>query len=254
MRTVPQSIAVVAAIAFALLLVPLVAVVAEAPWASLTEELTAPETLSAVRLSIVVSLGAVAISLLLGVPLAFALARGTFRGKGLVRTVVTVPLVLPPVVTGVALLSGFGRRSAIGELVGFGLSNSTVGATIAATIVAMPFLVLAVEGTLNSVDPELEKVAATLGAPPLARWWRISLPLARPGILAGAVLAWARALGEFGATITFAGNIPGVSRTLPLEIAIALESNQARATAISLLMLFVSLVVLISLRDRWLRR
>ena len=113
---------------------------------------------------------------------------------------------------------------------------------------------LSVEGALHSVDPDYERVAAALGAPPLARWWRISLPLARPAILAGAVLAWARALGEFGATITFAGNIAGVSRTLPLEIAVALESEPGRATSVSLLMLGVSLVVLVLLRDRWLRR
>ncbi len=253
-RAVPRSVVAVGIVGVTVLAVPLAAIIFEAPWAEVGSHLGSAETKSAIRVSMIVSFSAAALSVLLGVPLAFILARSNIRGKALLRTVITVPLVLPPVVTGVALLAGFGRRSVLGQLLGFGLSNSMTGAILAATIVAMPFLVLSVEGSLHSIDPDYERVAAAFGAPPLARWWRIGLPLSRSAILAGAVLAWARALGEFGATITFAGNIAGVSRTLPLEIAVALESDPGRATAVSLLMLGVSLVVLVTLRDRWIRR
>lgn len=254
LTTVPAPVAAVAVVGVLLLIVPVMALLVEAPWSSVVAELTNEATLSAVRVSMIVSLTATAASVLLGVPLAYTLARLDFWGKPLIRTVVTVPLVLPPVVTGVALLAGFGRRSALGQALGFGLSNSMVGAIVAATVVAMPFLVLSVEGSLRASGTGHEELAASLGAPPLARWWRISLPMARPAIVAGAVLAWARALGEFGATITFAGNISGVSRTLPLEIATALEASRERAVALSLLMLFVSLAVLTGLRDRWVPR
>lgn len=236
------------------LAIPIAAIFVEAPWSQMISHLSSAQTLSAIRVSLIVSLSAAIISVIVGVPIAFILARSTLPGKALLRTLITVPLVLPPVVTGVALLAGFGRRSLLGEALGFGLSNSMAGAILAATIVAMPFLVLSVEGSLRSIDPDYEHIGATLGAPPLARWWRISVPMARPAIIAGAVLAWARALGEFGATITFAGNIAGVSRTLPLEIAVALESDPGRATAVSLAMLGVSLIVLVTLRDRWISR
>jgi len=235
-KTVPPVVMVVGVIGILFLAIPISAIFVEAPWPEMTSHLRSAETTTAVRVSIIVSVSAAVISVIVGVPIAFILARSAIPGKALLRTLITVPLVLPPVVTGVALLAGFGRRSLLGEAMGFGLSNSMTGAILAATIVAMPFLVLSVEGAL-----------------PLARWWRISLPMARPAIIAGAVLAWARALGEFGATIPFAGNIAGVSRTLPLEIAVALESDPGRATAVSLLMLGVSMIVLVTLRDRWLR-
>jgi molybdate transport system permease protein len=245
-----------AAVGVLLFLVPVVALLVEAPWGSLFEELSSSETVTATRVSLVVSLVATAISVVLGVPMAFALAHLSFWGKPVARTIITVPLVLPPVVTGVALASAFGRRTLFGDIFGFGLTSTTTGAILAAAVVATPFLVLTVEGTLRSTDPGYEQLAATLGAPPLARWWRVSLPLARPGILAGAILAWARALGEFGATITFAGNTEGITRTLPLEISIALENpaSRDRAIAISMFMLAVSLTVLITLRDRWIPR
>ncbi len=251
---VPRPVVALAVVGVAILVIPLLALLLDAPWRQLGRLLFTAETLTAVRVSLIVSLAAVFLSVVIGVPTAFVLARTEFRGKALVRTVVTVPLVLPPVVTGVALLSGFGRRGLLGSLTGRGLSASTTGAILAATLVAMPFLILSVEGALRNSDPRYEQLGASLGARPLARWWRISLPLARPSILAGAILAWARALGEFGATITFAGNIEGVTRTLPLEVSIALESDPDRAVALSLLMLAVALTVLVALRDRWVPR
>ena len=251
---VPPLVIALAVAGIVVLVIPLVALLTDAPWTDLPSLLLTSATLTAIRVSLIVSLSAVVLSVLIGVPTAFVLARTDFIGKSLVRTVVTVPLVLPPVVTGVALLSGFGRRGLLGSITGWGLSNSTVGAVLAATVVAMPFLILSVEGALRNSDPAYEQLAASLGAKPLARWWQISLPLARPSILAGAILAWARALGEFGATITFAGNIAGVTRTLPLEVSIALNDEPERAVALSLLMLAVALVVLVTLRDRWVPR
>ncbi|MGI9613467.1 MAG: molybdate ABC transporter permease subunit, partial [Acidimicrobiales bacterium] len=218
---VPRSVILLAAIGLVVLSVPLAGLLLDAPWGRLSALLLTSETLTAARVSLIVSLSAAALSVLIGVPAAFVLARTDFAGKAIVRTIVTVPLVLPPVVTGVALLSGFGRRGLLGSITGWGLSASTLGAIVAATLVAMPFLILSVEGALRTADPRYEEVAASFGARPFARWWRVSLPMIRPAILAGAILAWARALGEFGATITFAGNIEGVTRTLPLDVSIA---------------------------------
>jgi len=250
----PTSIVLIAVGAITLLVLPLVGLMIQAPWGSLFSLLGNEATLTAIRVSAVVSLSAAALSIVIGVPLAFVLAKVDFPGKSIIRTIVTVPLVLPPVVTGVALIYGFGRNGLLGTVLGFGLPFTTVGAVIAATVVAMPFLVLSVEGALRSVDPRFDQMAASLGAGPMHRWWRVSLPMIRPSILAGAVLAWARALGEFGATITFAGNVPGVTRTLPLEVSTAINSDPDRAVALSLLMLAVSLAVLIGLRDSWVPR
>ncbi|MEM7337811.1 MAG: ABC transporter permease [Actinomycetota bacterium] len=250
----PRAVVVLAGVGLAVLMVPVLGLLTDAPWTRIPELLATDATLVAMRVSLVVSLSAVVLSVLIGVPTAFVLARLDFPGKALLRTIVSVPLVLPPVVTGVALLSGFGRRGLLGDLTGVGLSNTTVGAVLAATLVAMPFLILSVEGALRNADPEYEAVAASLGAGPLARWWRVSVPLARPSIVAGATLAWARALGEFGATITFAGNIEGVTRTLPLEVSIAIDRDPDRAVALSLVLLAVALAVLVALRDRWVPR
>jgi molybdate transport system permease protein len=247
----PRSVLAFAALGVAVLLVPLAGLLVEAPWPDLWQLLSTDETVTAIRVSLIVSIAAAAGSVVVGVPLAFVLARVDFRGKSVLRTLVTVPLVLPPVVTGVALLYGFGNRSIFGR---FDLPFSTTGAVLAATMVAMPFLVLSVEGALRSVDPRYDLMAASLGAGPLHRWWRVAVPMVRPSIVAGTVLAWARALGEFGATITFAGNVPGVTRTLPLEVSTAYTSDPDRAVALSLLMLVVSLTVLIALRDRWVPR
>lgn len=238
----------------ALLVVPLVALLVAAPWSGLVDLLTDGDTLTAVRVSLVVSVSAALLSMLFGVPIAYVLARGDFVGKSVLRTIVSVPLVLPPVVTGVAMLYGFGRRGLVGRTLGLELPFTTVGAVLTATIVAMPFLVLSVEGALRNSDPRFEQMAASLGAGPLTRWFRVTLPMIRPSILSGMVLAWARALGEFGATITFAGNLPGVTQTLPLKISVAFEQDPDQALALSLLMLAVALTVLVALRDRWVPR
>jgi molybdate transport system permease protein len=216
--------------------------------------LLAPDVGTALRLSLECSVAAVALSLLLGVPLAWMLARMRFPGQPLVRALVTLPMVLPPVVGGVALLLAFGRRGFVGEalerLTGVTLPFTTAGAVLAEAFVAMPFLVVAVEAGLRQVDRRYEEAAATLGAGPWTRFWRVTLPLVAPSLGAGAALCWARALGEFGATITFAGNFPGKTQTMPLAVYIALETNPDAAVALSLILLVVSLVVLVGLRHR----
>jgi molybdate transport system permease protein len=248
----PLLVQVGAAIAVLLLAVPLLALLVDVPWVSLIDLLSTRDSLDALRVSLTVSLLAASISVALGVPLAYLLARADFPGRGLLRAIVTVPLVLPPVVTGVALLSGFGRQGWFGRLFGTGLPLTTAGAVLAATIVSMPFLIISVEGAFRSSDGRLELMASSLGAGPLETFWRVTVPVARPAIVAGAVLAWARALGEFGATITFAGRVQGVTRTLPLEVVLAYEQNTDRALALSVLLLAISLAVLVALRGRFL--
>ena len=236
-----------------LLAAPILALLWNAPWFHVSDTLITTETLAAIRVSLIVSVSTTAIATTLGVPLALALNRAAVsRATPFIRAVVTLPLVLPPVATGVGLLQAFGRQSAFGQLFGFGLANTTIGSIVAATVVAMPFLVLAVEGSLRQTDQDYTQIAATLGATPNQRLWRVTLPAARRAIAAGAVLAWARALGEFGATITFAGNIEGVTRTLPLEVAVAIEQNPDRALTVSLLLVLLSASVLVALRKRWL--
>ena len=236
-----------AAVGVAFLALPLIGVLVRAPWHELGGLLTSPATLTALRLSLVCSFGALGISMVVGVPLAWLLARREFPGKALVRALVTVPLVLPPVVGGVALLLAFGRRG----LVPLHLAFTTWGAMAAEAFVAMPFLILAVEGAIASLDDRYEQVAATLGSGPLATFRRVTLPLVMPGLAAGAALAWARALGEFGATITFAGSLPGVTRTLPLDVYATLDRNPDEAVALSLVLLALSAVVLVALRGTW---
>jgi molybdate transport system permease protein len=191
------------------------------------------------------------------VPLAWVLARLRFPGKSLLRGVTTLPMVLPPVVGGVALLLAFGRRGLIGQpiasLTGFGLPFTTPGVIVAEAFVAMPFLVITVEAGLRSMDLRFEDAARTLGAGRWTVFRRVTLPLIGPSLAAGAVLAWSRALGEFGATITFAGNFPGTTQTAPLAVYIDLESGQLpSAVMLSLLMIVVSLAVLVALRGRYL--
>ena len=243
-----------AALALAFLVLPLGALLVRAPWATLPERLTSPGVGQALRLSLVCATSATALCLVLGVPLAWVLARASFPGRRLVRALVTVPLVLPPVVGGVALLLLLGRRGLLGRHLdawfGISLPFTTLAVVVAEAFVALPFLVIAVEGALRGADRRFEDAAATLGA---SRWTvlrRVTLPLVAPGITAGAVLCFARALGEFGATITFAGSFPGVTRTMPLEVYLALERDPADAVVLSLVLLAVSVVVLASLRDR----
>jgi molybdate transport system permease protein len=254
-RRPPAGLLVPAAGALALILVPLAGLLQHAPWGSLLTQLTSDDVRTALRLSLECSLLAVAVSLTLGVPLAWMLARSSFPGKAVVRAVVTLPMVLPPVVGGVALLLAFGAHGFAGEAlshIGVTLPFTTAGTVMAETFVAMPFLVIAVEAGIRQADERYEEAAATLGARPWLRFWRITLPLIAPSLAAGAALTWARALGEFGATITFAGNLPGTTQTMPLAVYVALESDTDGAIALSLLLLAVSLGVLIGLRHRWL--
>ncbi|MFE5393776.1 ABC transporter permease [Streptomyces sp. NPDC056568] len=256
-RTVPVPLLLPALVGLAFLLLPLIALLVRAPWRSLPDQLTSPEVWQALRLSLLCATSATALSLVVGVPLAWVLARTDFPGRGLVRALVTLPLVLPPVVGGVALLLAFGRNGVIGQWLdawfGITLPFTTTGVVLAETFVALPFLVISVEGTLRAADPRYEEAAATLGASRFTAFRRVTLPLIAPGIAAGAVLAWARALGEFGATITFAGNFPGRTQTMPLAVYLALQNDPAAAIALSLVLLAVSIAVLAGLRDRWMR-
>jgi molybdate transport system permease protein len=208
-------------------------------------------------LSLLTATLATAVSLVLGVPLAWILARTAFPGRKVVRALVTVPLVLPPVVGGVALLLVFGRTGLFGgwldSTFGITLPFTTAGVVVAEAFVAMPFLVISVEGALRGADARYEEAAATLGAGRWTAFRRITLPLVAPGMAAGAVLCWARALGEFGATITFAGNFPGRTQTMPLAVYLALEQDLDAAIVLSLVLLAVSVTVLVALRERWLR-
>jgi molybdate transport system permease protein len=254
-RALPLALLLPVLCAAALLGIPLVALVARAPWSQLASELTSPEVLTALRLSLYCSFSATALSTLLGVPLAWLLARAEFRGRRLLRALVLLPMILPPVVGGVALLLAFGRRGLVGawldQAFGIQLPFTLAGAVLAETFVAMPFLVIAAEAGFRQVDRRLEQAAATLGASRLRVFARITLPLAAPALGAGAALCWARALGEFGATITFAGNLPGRTQTLPLAVYIALETHPEAAFAMSLVLLAVALAVLVALRETW---
>jgi molybdate transport system permease protein len=255
---VPWPLAWPAAVAVAFLLVPLAGLLVRAPWQALPHLLAEPEVREALRLSLVCASLATGLSLVFGVPLAWVLARSSARGIGLVRALVTLPLVLPPVVGGVALLLALGRRGIAGQYLdawfGITLPFTTAGVVVAETFVAMPFLVVAVEGALRSADRGLEEAASTLGSRPFATFWRVTLPLIRPSLVAGSVLCWARALGEFGATITFAGNFPGRTQTMPLAVYLALEQDPDAAIALSLVLLAVSVAALVLLRGRWLGR
>ena len=238
-------------------MVPLVGLLGRVPWSDLPALLATDVVTDALRLSLVASLAATAISFVLGLPLAWILARTVFPGRRLVRGVVMLPLVLPPVVGGAALLFALGRRGLIGgplaEATGLVLPFSIWGVILATTFVAMPFLVITVEGALRNLDGRHEGAASTLGA---SRWTvlrRVTLPMIAPSLASGLLLTWARAFGEFGATVTFAGNLQGRTQTMPLAVFVALESDRDTAVAISLVMVLVSLGVLVALRDRWTR-
>jgi molybdate transport system permease protein len=246
-----------ALVAALFLLVPVAALLVRAPWGGLGRILSDSEVVDALRLSLGCATAAMLISLVLGVPLAWLLARGRWGGISLLRALVTLPLVLPPVVGGVALLLAFGRQGVLGRTLedwtGVTLPFTTAGVIMAETFVAMPFLVITVEGAFRAADRGFEEAAVTLGASRLTVFRRVTLPLIGPSLVAGSVLCWARALGEFGATITFAGNFPGRTQTMPLAVYLAMESDPDAAIALSLVLLVVSIVVLVGLRGRWLR-
>lgn len=251
----PVALALPALLAVAFLLMPLIGVLVRTPWGDLGEHLGSPGVVEALKLSLVVSLWALGLSFVLGVPLAWLLARVRFKGKALVRSLVLLPMVLPPTVGGVALLLGFGRRGLLGpwleDSFGITLPFHTSGAVVAATFVAMPFLVISLEGALGGLKQSYEETAASLGASPVRVFFTVTLPMVAPGLVAGAALTWARALGEFGATITFAGNLPGTTQTLPLQVYLLLQDRPEAATSVSLLLLAIAMAVLIALRGRW---
>jgi molybdate transport system permease protein len=252
----PAAMGWLAVGAIALLVLPLVGLLARTPWGRLGELISDTTVLSALRLSLVTSVTALAVSTVLGVPLAWLLARRDFPAKALLRAVCVLPMVLPPVVGGVALLLAFGRRGLVGQpldhLTGITLPFSTAGVVLAETFVAMPFLIVTVEAGLRTMDRRYEDVASTLGASRWLSFRRVTLPLLRPSLGAGMALCWARALGEFGATITFAGNLPGRTQTMPLAVYLQLERDVDSAILLSLILLAVSVVVLVALRGRYL--
>ncbi|MCX0246739.1 ABC transporter permease [Streptomyces drozdowiczii] len=251
----PIVLALPALLAVAFLLLPLAGILARTSWGELGTHLTSQGTTQALTLSLIVSGWALLLSLVLGVPLAWLLARVDFPGKVFVRSLVLLPMVLPPTVGGVALLLGFGRRGLLGpwleDWFGITLPFHTSGAVLAATFVAMPFLVISLEGALGGLRPRYEETAASLGASPVRVFLTVTLPMVAPGLAAGAALTWARALGEFGATITFAGNLPGTTQTLPLQVYLLLQDSPEAATSVSLLLLVIAMAVLLALRGRW---
>jgi molybdate transport system permease protein len=252
----PARLLAPAVLGLAFLALPLVGLLIRAPWATLGDRLQDPSVVQALRLSLVTASTATLVSLLVGVPLAWVLARTTFPGRSLVRAFITLPLVLPPVVGGLALFLSLGREGYAGTVIddwfGITLPFTTAAVVLAQTFVAMPFLVISVEGALRATDSRYDEAAATLGASRWRTFARVTVPLSLPGIVAGAVLGWARALGEFGATIMFAGNFPGRTQTMPLKVFLALQTDPDAAIVLSLVLLAVSITVLAVLRDRWL--
>lgn len=254
----PWPALVLAGAAVVFFALPLAGLLWRAPWTNAWRYLTDHDALVALRLSLVCSLWATLFSVVFGVPLAWLLARVEFPGRSLVRALCTLSMVLPPVVGGVALFFALGRRGVVGQYLDrwfdVRLPFTTAGVVVAQTFVAMPFLVITVEAALRQLDQRVEDASRTLGASSWYTFRRVTLPAIRPAVVAGAVLAWARALGEFGATITFAGNFPGTTQTLPLAVYLALETNPEQAIVLALVLIAVSFAVLLGLRDRWLGR
>jgi molybdate transport system permease protein len=256
--TMPLPALLLAGVAVAFFALPLIGLLWRAPWSSAWTYLTSDTATTGLRLSLVCSLCATALSVVFGVPLAWLLARSELPGRGVIRALCTLSMVLPPVVGGVALFFALGRRGLVGQYLDrwfdVRLPFTTAGVVVAQTFVAMPFLVITVEAALRQLDPRHEDAARTLGA---SRWYtfrRVTLPAIRPALAAGAVLSWARALGEFGATITFAGNFPGTTQTMPLAVYLALERNPEEAIVLALVLIVVSFAVLVGLRDHWFGR
>lgn len=255
-RALPALMAVPAALAALFFALPLVGLCLRAPWPELPSLLLAPAILDALLLSLQCSLAAAFASLVLGLPLAVWLADGSTRLRSAVRVLVTLPMVLPPVVGGVAMLLAYGRNGIAGAAVdswlGFALPFTTPGVVVAETWVAMPFFVLTVEGGLRALDRRFGDAATTLGARPWRVFATVTLPLLAPALRAGLLVAWARALGEFGATITFAGNLAGTTRTMPLAVYVALETAPDAAIVLSLVLVAIAAAILFLLRRQWL--
>jgi molybdate transport system permease protein len=250
---VPRWVFVPAVAGALFVVLPLVALASRVQWDSFWSLITSESSREALMLSLRTSGAATLLCVVLGVPMALVLARTSFRGQGLIRSLVLLPLVLPPVVGGIALLYTFGRQGLLGETIdvlGLQIAFSTTAVVIAQTFVSLPFLVVSLEGTLRTAGQRYETVAATLGARPTTVLRRVTLPLVLPGLAAGAVLSFARALGEFGATITFAGSLEGVTRTLPLEIYLQRETDPDAAVALSLVLVVVAVLVIGLVRGR----
>ena len=250
---IPLAVVILGVIAGAFVALPVVGIIARAAWGRASSVLASSGTLTALRLSIVVATAATLLDLLLALPLALVLARTSFPGKAIVRAIVLLPLVLPPVVAGVGLLAALGRRGLLGgvlDAVGVQLPFTTPAAVIATAFVSFPLVVLATEAGLRSLDPRLEDAARTMGGSPWYVLRRVTLPLVRVQIAAGLALAWARALGEFGATLMFAGNLAGRTQTLPLAVFEVSQTDPAGALVVALLLVVISLAVIVALRGR----
>ncbi len=243
---VPRWLYVLAVMAALVIVLPLLAIVSRVNWSNFLALVTSESAVTALGLSLRTSAASTVLCIVLGVPLALVLARGHFPLQGLLRSLVLLPLVLPPVVGGIALLYTFGRQGLLGgtlEVLGLQIAFSTTAVVLAQTFVALPFLVVSLEGALRTGGQKYEAVAATLGAPPGVVFRRVTLPLMLPGLASGAVLSFARSLGEFGATLTFAGSLQGVTRTLPLEIYLQRETDPDAAVALSLVLVAVAVAV-----------
>jgi molybdate transport system permease protein len=252
----PRWIYVPAAIGALFVVVPLIAIAAKVDWPHFWALISSQSSTTALVLSLKTAAASTALCLVFGVPMALVLARSSSRLVRMARPLILLPLVLPPVVGGIALLYAFGRLGLLGEYLdaaGIHIAFTTAAVVLAQTFVSLPFLVIALEGAARTAGADYEVVAATLGARPTKVWWRVSLPLLVPGLISGAVLAFARSLGEFGATLTFAGSRQGVTRTLPLEIYLQRETDADAAVALSLLLVVVAAVVVLGLGTRNLR-
>jgi len=250
----PQWVIALAAVPAVVLGAPLFALLWRLPWSDLASALSSEAATSALGLSLVTSIAATALCIVFGLPLAWMLSTGTGLTTRVIRALCLLPIVLPPVVGGVALLLAFGRRGLIGQWLadaGVRLSFSTAGVVLAQSFVALPFFVLSVEAALRQLDVEFAEVAHVHGASPIRVFVTVTLPSIAPAVAAGAILAWARALGEFGATVTFAGSLQGTTQTLPLAVYDLLERDPAEAVVLSAVLVVVAVTVLILLRDRW---
>ena len=252
----PRWVVALAGVGALFVVLPLVAMTTKVHWSQFITLIGSEASLAALRLSLKTSAAATVACLLIGVPMALVLARSDFRGQRVLRSLVLLPLVLPPVVGGIALLYTFGRKGLLGQslhLLGLEIAFSTTAVVIAQAFVALPFLVVSLEGTLRTVGTRYEVVAATLGARPTTVLLRVTVPLVLPGIVSGTVLSFARCLGEFGATLTFAGSLQGVTRTLPLEIYLQRESDADAAVALSFVLIAVAVAVVGLVRPQALR-
>lgn len=243
----PRWILVPAVVGALFLLFPLLAMALRVDWANFGSLVTSESSRDALWLSLRTSATSTVACLVLGVPMAVVLARTTFVGQSLLRSLVLLPMVLPPVVGGIALLYTFGRMGLLGStmnVLGIQIAYSTTAVVLAQTFVSLPFLVVSLEGSLRTAGQRYEDVASTLGARPTTVLRRVTLPLVLPGLVSGAILSFARSLGEFGATITFAGSLQGTTRTLPLEIYLKRETDPDAAVALSLLLVLVAVLVI----------